>query len=74
MSVPDFSNDYIVRIYRFDKKNPRHLVGVVEEVGVKEKKSFVNYDELWEILNKTKSVKSRVQGKKETQPHLNPKT
>lgn len=41
---------YIVRIYRLDKKNPRHLVGVVEEVGVKEKKAFTNYDELWDIL------------------------
>jgi hypothetical protein len=30
---------------------PKHLVGVVEEVGVKGKKAFNNYDELWEILN-----------------------
>ena len=74
MSAISFSANNIVRIYRLDKKNPRHLVGVVEEVGVKEKKAFTNYDELWEILNKTKSVKSRVQGEKETQSHLNPKT
>jgi hypothetical protein len=54
--VPDFSVDYIVRIYRFKKKNPRHLVGVVEEVGAKVKKAFTNYDELWEILISSKSV------------------
>lgn len=74
MSSKSFSANYVVRIYRFDENNPRHLVGVVEEVGIKGKKAFTNYDELWEILNITKSVKSRVQGKKETQSHLNPKT
>jgi len=74
VSSKSFSANYVVRIYRFDENNPRHLVGVVEEVGIKGKKAFTNYDELWEILNITKSVKSRVQGKKETQSHLNPKT
>ena len=52
-----FSVDYIVRIYRFGKKNPRHLVGVVEEVGIKGKKAFTNYDELWDILNSRKGIK-----------------
>lgn len=56
MSIPVFSIDYIVRIYRFDKKNPRHLVGVVEEIGIKGKKAFTNYDELWEILISSKSM------------------
>ena len=56
MSTPVFSIDYIVRIYRFDKKNPRHLVGVVEEIGIKGKKAFTNYDELWEILISSKSM------------------
>ncbi len=46
--------NYIVRIYRLDKKNPRHLVGVVEEVGVKGKKAFTNYDELWDIIISSK--------------------
>jgi len=54
--MPDFSVDYIVRIYRFKKKNPRHLVGVVEEVGTKVKKAFTNYDELWEILISSQSI------------------
>jgi len=31
-------------------------VGVVEEVGVKGKKAFTNYDELWEILISSKSM------------------
>jgi hypothetical protein len=47
---PVFSVDYIVRIYRFKKDNPRNLVGVVEEIGVKGKKAFTNYDELWDII------------------------
>lgn len=50
-----FAN-YIVRIYRFKKDNPRSLVGVVEEVGVKGKRAFTNYDELWDILNYPKNI------------------
>jgi hypothetical protein len=64
MSVPDFSVDYIVRIYRFDKKNPRPMVGVVEEIGIKGKKAFANYDELWDILISSKSMTQK-QKKKE---------
>ncbi len=48
---------YIVRIYRFKKNRPRSLMGVVEEVGVKGKKAFNHYDELWDILNASKNVK-----------------
>jgi hypothetical protein len=40
----------IVRICRLEKENPFKLVGVVEEVGVKGRKGFIDYDELWEIL------------------------
>jgi len=54
--------NYIVRIYRFDRKNPRHIVGFVEEVNGKGKKAFTNYDELWDILSGSKSI--RPQGKK----------
>ena len=42
--------NYVVRIYRFQKDNPRSLVGVVEEVGVEGKRAFTTYDELWDIL------------------------
>ncbi len=49
---------YIVRLYRFKKNRPRSLMGVVEEVGRKGRKAFNHYDELWDILNASKSVKS----------------
>ena len=45
-----FAN-FIVRIYRFKKDDPRGLVGLVEEPGGKGKKVFTNLEELWEILN-----------------------
>lgn len=45
--------NYIVRIYRFEKGNPRSLVGIVESVEGerREKRAFTNLDDLWEILN-----------------------
>ena len=43
--------NYIIRIYRQAKNNPRLLVGVVEHVGSEGKKAFTNLHELWEILN-----------------------
>ena len=43
--------NYIVRIYRCEKNNPRNLVGMVEEAGVEEKRAFTNLDELWNILS-----------------------
>ena len=46
---------FVVRIYRFKKKKPRMLVGVVEEVGVKGRKAFTNLDELWEIFTTVKN-------------------
>jgi hypothetical protein len=42
---------FVVRIYWFQKKKPRMLVGIVEEVGVKGRKAFTNIDELLEILS-----------------------
>jgi hypothetical protein len=48
---------YIIRLYRFQKNKPRSLVGVVEEIGVKGKKAFTNYHELWDILNPSKGRK-----------------
>ncbi len=55
------TNSYVVRIYRRTNNNPRLLVGVVEEAGVKEKKAFHNLYELWDILNlkKEKLTKQR---------------
>lgn len=42
---------YIVSIYRGEKDSSRSLVGIVEEVGIKGKRAFTDYDELWEIIN-----------------------
>jgi len=52
-----FFANYIVRIYRFEKKKSRGLVGIVEELGAKGKKAFTNYDELWDILSSSKGIK-----------------
>ncbi len=41
---------YIVRIYRREATGRHRLVGVVEEVGVKGTKAFVNLRGLWKIL------------------------
>ncbi|HYA14861.1 MAG TPA: hypothetical protein VEF33_11030 [Syntrophales bacterium] len=43
-------HSYIVRLYRYDKDNPRMIVGAVEKVGAQGRLSFTNIDELWEIL------------------------
>jgi hypothetical protein len=45
--------NYIIRIYRFQKDNPRGLVGIVESVEGerREKRAFTNLEDLWEILN-----------------------
>jgi len=55
---------YIVRLYRFQKNKPRRLMGVVEEVGAKGKKAFTNYDELWDILNASKSISQKQKQKR----------
>jgi hypothetical protein len=43
--------NYILRIYRQKRNNPRSIVGIVEEPERKEKKAFTSFSELWEILN-----------------------
>jgi hypothetical protein len=48
---------YIVRIYWSEKGNPRGILGVVEQIGVKGRKAFTDYDELWEILNSAKTIR-----------------
>jgi hypothetical protein len=40
------------------------LVGVVEEVGVKEKKAFSNLYELWDILNRVKKAATQLKKSK----------
>jgi hypothetical protein len=48
-------NNYILRIYRLDRKRPSTLVGLVEDVETKEKKAFTNVQELWNILSHSKA-------------------
>ena len=42
---------FIIRLYRFEKDNPRTLVGLVEKPGKERRIAFTTMDELWEILN-----------------------
>jgi len=64
-------NSYLVRIFRKAENNPRMLVGVVEEVGVMEKKAFSNLYELWDILNPVRKVQTL--SKKSKNSKRNPK-
>lgn len=51
--------DYIIRIYRRDLRNPRMVVGTVEQVGVKMKKGFTDFEELRVILGVPRGQPSR---------------
>lgn len=44
------NSTFIVRIYRYEKGDPRGLVGVVEEVGRGNRKAFTTFDGLQEIV------------------------
>ena len=59
-------DSYLVRIFRKADNNPRVLVGVVEEVGVMEKKAFGNLYELWDIFNPVKKVQTLSKKSKNT--------
>ena len=43
-------DDFIIRIYRRDRQGNRMVVGTVEQVGVKMKKGFTDFEELRAIL------------------------
>ena len=43
-------DNYVIRIYRRDKSDPRLMVGIVEEVGSRKKRGFTTFEELREIL------------------------
>ncbi len=58
LPAKSFFTSYLIRIYRFERDKPWSLVGLVEETGIKGKKAFTNYDELWDILNNPKGGKS----------------
>ena len=44
-------DDYIIRIYRRNRQNPRMVVGTLEKVGEKLKMSFTDFEELRTIMN-----------------------
>ena len=43
-------DSYLIRIYRREKDNPENIVGILEEIGTKEKHSFKNLSELGKII------------------------
>jgi len=43
-------DDYIIRIYRRDRQDPRMVVGTVEQVGEKLKVGFTDFEELRVIM------------------------
>jgi len=43
-------DDYIIRIYRRDRQDPRMVVGTVEQVGEKLKMGFTDFEELRLIM------------------------
>lgn len=53
-------DNYVIRIYRREKNDPRILVGVVEEVGVEGNRAFTNLDELWFILSSSKAETRKI--------------
>lgn len=65
-------HNYIVRIYRHDMRNPRKIVGIVEEVENETKQAFEDFDELKAILcSPRKDV--IVKRKKATKPPRQPR-
>jgi len=64
-------DSYLVRIYRKAENNPRMLVGVVEEPGVKEKRAFHNLYELWDILNPVKRTATQARKNKNSKRNQN---
>lgn len=41
---------YIIRVYRREAEDAKSLVGTIEIVETQEKKTFINFDELRDIL------------------------
>jgi hypothetical protein len=53
--------NYLLRIYRSEKNNPRTLIGLVEKIGDKKRMGFASLDELWQILNTSAGKNSQPQ-------------
>ncbi len=50
---------YIIRIYRRDESDERNIVGLVEIVGMEEKRPFKGTEELISILGDTNKPKRK---------------
>jgi len=57
-------DSYLIRIYRREKDKPENIVGIIEEIGAKEKHSFKNLSELGKIIC---PANKKSLGKKQTQ-------
>lgn len=60
---------YVVRIYRRDPKEPRRLVGVVEQAGAEGEQAFRDLDELLALLTPKRTkwgFGKSVKGERET--------
>jgi len=53
------ASGYVVRVYRWGGPGLRHIVGVVEEVGVEGRRAFTSVDELWQIFCATRRGRGR---------------
>jgi len=63
-------DSYLIRVYRREKGNPESIVGIIEEIGAKEKHSFKNLSELGKIIC---PAGKKGPGKKQTQSALKAK-
>lgn len=59
---------YIIRIYRYERDNPRKLVGLVEEVGSEGNSGFTDLDGLWNILNPARKNRGKPVGREQGEP------
>ena len=51
---------YIIRVYRREAEDERSLVGTIEIVETQEKKTFVNFEELRDILKSSDANPDRI--------------
>ena len=63
-------DSYLIRIYRREKGKPENIVGIIEEIGTKEKHSFKNLSELGKVIC---PADKKSPGKKQTQSALKAK-
>jgi len=66
VTAQEFSDNYIVRIYRRSGQNFGQLVGIVEEIGIThtDKRPFTSMEELWDIIARRQTQGSRREGPK----------